>query len=168
MSVVFNIGYEKTDIVSFIATLKTVGIECLVDVRAVPQSRKKGFSKKALATAVQEAGLKYIHFEELGDPKEGRIAARNGAIKEFVQVYEYHLSKPSAQHAMKELARLIDKETCCLMCFERDHTACHRSIICIKLEEFGITSFQLYGDNPTRYERHRSKLPRRNTSEGAT
>ena len=49
MSVVYTIGYESTDIDRFVTTLKTAGIERVADVRTVALSRKKGFSKKALA-----------------------------------------------------------------------------------------------------------------------
>jgi len=48
MGIIYTIGYEQTEIGSFIGTLKEVGIELLADVRAVALSRKKGFSKTAL------------------------------------------------------------------------------------------------------------------------
>jgi uncharacterized protein (DUF488 family) len=46
MTQIYTIGYEGTDIERFVRTLKIVGVEQPVDVRAVPLSRKKGFSKK--------------------------------------------------------------------------------------------------------------------------
>ncbi len=49
MGIIYTIGYEQTEIGSFIGTLKEVGIELLADVRAVALSRKKGFSKTALS-----------------------------------------------------------------------------------------------------------------------
>ena len=48
MSVVYTIGYEGVDIDCFVATLRTVGVTLLADVRAVAVSRKKGFSKNGL------------------------------------------------------------------------------------------------------------------------
>ena len=50
-------GYEGLDIESFLAVLKKNGITLLVDVRELPLSRKKGFSKTALSAAAEKQGL---------------------------------------------------------------------------------------------------------------
>lgn len=168
MSVVYNIGYEGTDIQRFVDTLRTVGIECLVDVRAVPHSRKKGFSKKSLAVALESAGIRYVHLVDLGDPKEGRDAARAGDYAGFRRVYDEHLRGEAAQLALEELTQLALTEVCCMLCFERDPKTCHRSIVAERLVTKGIESFELYSDDPGRYERHRSKLPRSSAGEGTS
>jgi uncharacterized protein (DUF488 family) len=77
MSVVYTIGYKSTDIDRFVTTLKTAGIERAADVRAVTLSRKKGFSKKALAARLEAEEIQYLHFIELDDPRPGREAARS-------------------------------------------------------------------------------------------
>lgn len=71
----YTVGYEGVDLDEFIATLKTFGIKQIIDVRDLPLSRKRGFSKNALASALAEAGVKYLHVKSLGDPKPGREAA---------------------------------------------------------------------------------------------
>lgn len=41
---IFTIGYEGATQDQFIATLRQAGVEQVIDVRAVPMSRKPGFS----------------------------------------------------------------------------------------------------------------------------
>jgi uncharacterized protein (DUF488 family) len=76
MTTPYTIGYEGTDIDRFVETLKVNGVELLADVRALPLSRKEGFSRSKLRQRVESECIAYLHLEALGDPKEGRDAAR--------------------------------------------------------------------------------------------
>jgi uncharacterized protein (DUF488 family) len=69
---VFTIGYEGLDIASFLSLLAQHGIGTVVDIRQLPLSRKRGFSKKALAGRLNGAGFEYIHMASLGCPKPVR------------------------------------------------------------------------------------------------
>lgn len=168
MATVFTIGYEGTDIARFLATLKVVGIECLADVRAVPQSRKKGFSKKSLSQLLSENGIEYQHFVALGDPKPGRDAARAGDYETFRTVYTDHLALDNTQASLEDLLKVVEGQKTCLLCFERDPKTCHRSIIAQSIVSRGHESFELYGDDPSRYERHADRLPGGSAHKGAT
>lgn len=152
MSTVFTIGYEGTDIDRFVATLHAVRIAVLVDVRAIAISRKKGFSKTALKLRLNSEGIAYRHLSELGDPKQGRDAARAGRIDEFRRIYADHLGNADAQASLRELAGLAITQSVCLLCFERDPQHCHRSIVASHLSQMGLQHFDLYGDLPRRYE----------------
>ncbi len=46
-----------------------------------------------------------------------------------------------------------------MLCFERDPKTCHRTIIAEKLVDYGVSSFDLYGDDPAKYERNLAFLP---------
>ncbi|WP_160000797.1 DUF488 domain-containing protein, partial [Roseomonas sp. 18066] len=72
----FTIGYEGLDPERLTDALRSAGVAVLADVRAVANSRKRGFSKGALGTGLAEAGLGYAHLRSLGTPKAGREAAR--------------------------------------------------------------------------------------------
>ena len=96
MSVLFTVGYEGTDIERFVRTLKVAGVQQLVDVRAVPVSRKAGFSKKKLAARLAEEGIEYSHLVSLGDPRPGRDAARAGEFNLFRSIYEAHIRTDQA------------------------------------------------------------------------
>ena len=66
---VWTIGYERTGVPDFVATLKAANIQTLVDVREVANSRRTGFAKKSLAANLGQAGIGYIHMKALGTPK---------------------------------------------------------------------------------------------------
>jgi uncharacterized protein (DUF488 family) len=166
MTTLFTIGYEGTDIDRFVATLKAVGVRLLVDVRALPLSRKKGFSKSGLRERIEHEGMTYIHLAALGDPKEGRDAARAGQLDRFRAIYGKHLARTEPQGQLRELGGLVEEQPTCLMCFERDPTECHRLIIASQLPK-SVRTFHLYGDEPGRYVRNAAKLPGGGADQGA-
>ena len=129
MSHIYTVGYEATHIDQFVRALIEAEVELLADVRAVPLSRKRGFSKTALADRLSREGIRYAHFKALGDPKTGREAARAGRIAEFKSVYSRHLRTTEAVVALAELAQVATTTRICLMCFERDPSVCHRSMV---------------------------------------
>ena len=54
---IFTIGYEATTMAEFLAALTKAGVERVIDVRALPLSRRPGFSKSPLRAALDEAGI---------------------------------------------------------------------------------------------------------------
>jgi uncharacterized protein (DUF488 family) len=130
---IFTIGYEKTTIDDFVSRLADAEIDVLVDVRELPLSRKKGFSKNGLNAAVREAGIDYLHVKALGDPKPGREAARAGNHDLFVEIFTQHMDGDDAQSALTELADAVKGKRVCLTCFERHHDGCHRKIVAERL-----------------------------------
>jgi uncharacterized protein (DUF488 family) len=127
--IVSTIGYEGSDLDDFIAVLRHAAIDILIDVRDIPLSRKKGFSKNSLKTALEQAGIAYQHLKVLGDPKPGRDAARAGNIARFRQIFSAHIANAEAQIAMENIIDQAQSKKVCLMCFERSHYCCHRNIL---------------------------------------
>jgi uncharacterized protein (DUF488 family) len=165
MATLYTIGYEGTDIDRFVATLKAAKVQLLADVRALPLSRKQGFSKNKLRERIESEGMRYVHLAALGDPKPGREAARAGRFDQFRRIYNKHLAQDAPQDSLRQLAELVAERTTCLMCFERDPTECHRSIVASKLST-SVTTFHLFGDEPNRYVRNAAKLPSSRLSQG--
>jgi Protein of unknown function, DUF488 len=128
-----TIGYEGSTIESFVAALKHASIDVLIDVRDLPLSRKKGFSKNALALRLADADIEYVHLKGLGDPKEGRQAARGGKYDLFRNIFGRHMQTDVALRDLAIAANLVKSRRACLMCFECDHGHCHRSIIADRL-----------------------------------
>jgi uncharacterized protein (DUF488 family) len=126
---VFTIGYEQTTVGELIAALLVAGVELVVDVRALPLSRRPGFSKTALAGALAEAGIGYEHLKALGTPKEGRDAAKRGDSVTLARVYAGQLELPEAQAAAAVLLGRIAARPTALLCYERDPGVCHRSML---------------------------------------
>lgn len=122
----FTIGYEQTTPAAFQAALADAGVDLVVDVRAVAASRRPGFSKTALAAAIAEHGIAYVHLRPLGTPKEGRLAARSGDHAGLMRIYDAHLSTAPARAALEQLADLAKGRRLCLLCYERHVEGCHR------------------------------------------
>jgi uncharacterized protein (DUF488 family) len=129
-----TIGYEKAELVDFVMTLKASKVEILIDIRERAQSRRRGFSKSALSEALEEVGIDYVHLRTLGDPKEGREAARAGNWARFKAVYHSVLRTREAIEALDQVAGLAKSHSICLMCYEREHLECHRKIVADHIE----------------------------------
>jgi len=126
----FTIGYEQTPAKAVLDALQQSGVKLLVDVRAVAASRRSGFSKTQLAAGLDERGIGYVHLRGLGTPKDGRIAARGGNFGRLHEIYQTHLKTPQAKEQLDELSSLVMKAgPVCILCYERDHTQCHRQWI---------------------------------------
>lgn len=126
---VFTIGYEQTTVLELISALQAAGVERVIDVRALPLSRRPGFSKTALGGALQEAAITYEHFKALGTPKEGRDAAKKGDVATLKRVYAGQLELPEAQAAAAMLLDRIEAGPTALLCYERDPCTCHRTLL---------------------------------------
>jgi uncharacterized protein (DUF488 family) len=124
---IFTIGYEKATQAGLIAALRAAGVGRVIDVRAVPLSRKPGFSKNALAAGLDEAGIDYVHLKALGTPPAGREAARKGRIDVFERVYAAQLDTPEAAAEAARMIALAEEKPSALLCFERDPARCHRT-----------------------------------------
>jgi uncharacterized protein (DUF488 family) len=130
-----TIGYEAATQAAVIAALKTAGVEVLIDVRAVPSSRRAGFSKRLLAASLAAAGIDYVHLRALGTPKPGRQAARAGHHAEMARIYEAHLVEPQAQFELAEALDIAKQRPAALLCYEADAAHCHRRIVAQRLTE---------------------------------
>lgn len=128
-----TIGYEGALLADFIATLKLAGIEFLIDVRELPQSRRPGFSKNILASNLELQGIGYLHLRALGDPKHGREAARRGDFDEFRSIFAAHMDRPEAMTALAIAGTEAGSHSSALMCFERNPKECHRAIVADRL-----------------------------------
>lgn len=140
---IYTIGYEATTMGEFIAALKGAGVERLIDVRALPLSRRPGFSKNILAASVGEAGIEYVHLKNLGTPKLGRDAAKKGDVATLEAVYEAQLGLPEAQAEAAKMRALAAEKPSALLCYERNPEHCHRTLL-LEAEGEGMEVVDLY------------------------
>lgn len=142
----FTIGYEGLDPDRLRAALKEAGVAMLADVRAVANSRKRGFSKNVLRAELEEAGFGYAHLRTLGTPKAGREAARADDAGLMRRIYcEEVLDTADGGIALDALAELAAGQPTCLLCFERDPHRCHRRVLAERLAPRGFTVIDLFG-----------------------
>lgn len=125
----FTIGYEGATMDEFLAALRSAGVKRVIDVRALPLSRRPGFSKTPLRNALAEAGIDYVHLRALGTPAEGRSAAKRGDRVTLERVYAGQLELPEAIVAGEEMKRLAGELPSALLCYERDPRDCHRTLL---------------------------------------
>lgn len=126
---IFTIGYEATTVPEFIAALQEAGVARVIDVRAVPLSRKPGFSKYILKAGLAEAGIDYVHLKPLGTPPDGRAAARAGRHDDLKRIYAAQLDLPEAIVVAEQMLELAAERPSALLCFEREPAQCHRSLL---------------------------------------
>ena len=113
----------------FLAALKGAEVEQVIDVRALPLSRRPGFSKSPLRAALAEAGIEYVHLKALGTPVEGRSAARSGRHEDLKRIYAGQLELPEAIVQSEQMRELAAEKPSVLLCYERDPAECHRSLL---------------------------------------
>ena len=137
----FTLGYEGAAIDDVIARLKRARVDLVVDVRALPLSRKPGFSKTAFAKHLADAGIDYRHRVALGTPKPIRARYKSdhdfGALRAAFEKYLAH-----QEIALAELVDLVKARCACLVCFEADPELCHRSIVADHARKLGAPKAQ--------------------------
>jgi uncharacterized protein (DUF488 family) len=131
---VLTIGYEGRNIGEFVSRLKNYNVTRLIDVREIPLSRKRGFSKTTLKERLQTEGIEYIHLRSLGSPSEIRNKLKTDWDYDyFFKAYGNYLSQN--QDVIAETYNYITDGVNCLMCFERHANECHRSAVALKIKE---------------------------------
>ncbi|MDB5695530.1 MAG: hypothetical protein JWN21_1073 [Sphingomonas bacterium] len=140
---IFTIGYEAATVAEVIAALRAAGVRRVIDVRALPLSRRPGFSKTSLAAGLAEVGIGYRHLKALGTPKAGRDAAKKGDVATLRAVYADQLELPEAQAQAAIMMELVAEQPSALLCFERDPCHCHRTLLLAAVGE-GAEIVDLY------------------------
>lgn len=140
---IFSIGYEAATMAEFLEALQNAGVEQVIDVRALPLSRRPGFSKTILAASLRDAGIGYVHLKALGTPKRGRDAAKKGDVATLTAVYDDQLALPEAQAQAAQMRALAAERPSALLCFERNPEHCHRTLL-LAAEGAGAEVVALY------------------------
>jgi uncharacterized protein (DUF488 family) len=131
----FTIGYEGRSADELPSSVADSGVTTVVDVRDLPLSRKRGFSKTALASLLAGAGVDYRHERRLGNPKPLRDYVKTGGDWSwFASAFRERLG--SAGEALELVLSLTRRgEVVCLLCYEADASRCHRSLVAEALAE---------------------------------
>jgi uncharacterized protein (DUF488 family) len=130
---IYTIGHSTRSIEDFIDILKHYNIELVVDVRMYPGSIKSPwFGKDSLAKLLNESGIEYLHYPELGGFRKGGYAA-------FAETEEF-------QKALDKLIEIINSKskTTAIMCAELLWFRCHRRHIAERLVKMGHGIVHIY------------------------
>lgn len=132
---VFTIGYEGLTPESFMAWLKRFDISFVADVRHLPLSRKKGFSKTVMSELLGAENIVYENYRELGTSKEMREELyKHHDYKEFFLKYSKSL-EDKKEYINDLLVKIRKGHNVALLCFERDAAICHRKILAEKMKK---------------------------------
>ena len=124
---VFTIGYEGKTLDRFMLQLAATGVNRIVDVRALPLSRRRGFSKTALSEALASKGIEYVHLRQAGNP----YRAEKDDIVRCLALYAAYLD--AMPDVVADVEAALKGHRAALLCFEADAEQCHRSIIAKRL-----------------------------------
>ncbi|HET6736462.1 DUF488 family protein [Mycobacterium sp.] len=130
----WTVGYQDRTVDDLIDTLAAAGVEVLVDVRLTPLSRKPGMSKNRLTARLAEAGIGYVHLPQLGNPRDNRDAFRRGESSARAR-YSAVLLSSEGRDALEHISDLAGQHSVALICFERNASECHRTMVTDALVE---------------------------------
>ncbi len=123
----FTIGYEGSTVAEFVDKLLKAGVDRVIDVRALPLSRRRGFSKTALGEALGAKGIEYVHLRAAGNPYRDQ----KSHIEKCLALYGGHLDRhPAVVDAVDEL---LVGHNAALLCVEGTPDRCHRSVLVERL-----------------------------------
>lgn len=140
MGQLIGVGYEGLTISEYIQVLRDLQVSTLVDVRLNATSRKPGFSKTRLKDYLSDAGIQYLQYRELGNPKDNRKgfwdAPNTGShiqsvnrFKNLVLCDDYKVS------LLKNLKNMSQCENVALLCYEKAPEKCHRTVLIEMIRE---------------------------------
>ena len=124
---IYTIGYAGKSINQFLELLKSRNVKILVDVRFSPVSRKPEFSKSKLKETLEMNGIKYVHFRELGVPKN--VRSKLIETEDYEWFFRWYDENVIAVQTEKLNELLSLDRPFAVMCVESDPARCHRSRI---------------------------------------
>lgn len=128
---VFTIGHSTSTLEQLIELLKAHGINCLVDIRTIPKSKRNPqFNLESLETYLPNSNIKYQHIKELGGLRHAAKDSINTAWQNpsFRGFADYMQTDKFAQ-ALDNLIALAAIEQSAIMCAEGNPFRCHRILV---------------------------------------
>jgi uncharacterized protein (DUF488 family) len=150
MLTIFTIGHSTRTVEGFVALLQQVAIDHLVDVRAIPRSRKyPQFNSANLQETLALVGIEYRHIAALGglrrrttdETKQSNSFWHNESFRNYADYAE----TSAFRSGLTELKEISLDNCCAIMCAEALWWRCHRRIIADYLLADGITVAHIMG-----------------------
>jgi uncharacterized protein (DUF488 family) len=139
----FTIGYSGRKIDEIVITLIAYNVRTLVDIRHNPVSMyRPELSKNNLARLLLGRSIEYVHFPELGVPRDIRAKAIDTGTRDVI--WEWY-DKIVASFLRGNLHFFLNgfEHPVALMCTEIDPHECHRHRLSLALEEMGMRGFEI-------------------------
>jgi uncharacterized protein (DUF488 family) len=150
MPSIWTIGHSTRKIDIFLSLLKESGIKLVADVRMFPGSKRyPQFGREALAKSLNEHGIRYEHFPELGGRRKAKPDSKNTAWRnEMFRGYADYMETEDFQKGVERLVDLAAKTgPTAIMCAEAVWWRCHRSLISDYLKARGVEVIHILDAN---------------------
>ena len=147
---IFTIGHSTRAIPDFVALLRQVDVDLLVDVRSIPWSRATPqFNLDVLPVSLASEGIGYQHLSALGGRRHHLKGAPPSA-NTFWRVlafrnYADYAETDAFRSGFAELLALAVAHRCAIMCAEAVWWRCHRRIIADYLLAQGVSVEHIMG-----------------------
>ena len=122
-SPVVSVGYERRSVHELVEILAGHRVGKLLDVREAPISRRKGFSKTALASLLEDVGIEYLHLRLAGNPYHREKQNIERCLRRYAR---YLVDNPEV---VETFAAELSRKPVAVLCYERQHDNCHRSVL---------------------------------------
>jgi hypothetical protein len=124
----YSIGHSNHSIEIFVRMLLAHSVNCVVDVRSVPYSRRQPqFNRESIKTDLQLADIQYLY---LGDSLGARHSKPSVLTPEGKVDFSRVRLMPAFQAGIDRVINGIQKGLgIALMCAERDPFECHRFVL---------------------------------------
>ena len=131
MNVLYTIGHSNRPLDELVAVLQAAGVKRLVDVRAIPKSRRwPQYDGEALRRSLAAEGIEYVwRGEALGGFRKPVPDSPNVALDGAFRGFADHMATPAFGTAVDELLATSDRAPTAIMCAEKRPAECHRSLI---------------------------------------
>ena len=150
---IYTVGHGNRESEELVNLLRAAGVQCLVDVRAYPRSRRNPqFARSALEPVLRAHGIRYVwEGQALGGMRRPRAESPNVALADAAfRGYADHMASGEFQDAVQRLLTLADGQAIACMCAETDPQHCHRSFIADALVARGAGVSHLIGTRDIR------------------
>lgn len=142
---IWTIGHSTLDMADFLGMLHSFNIKLLADVRRYPgSSRYPHFNVDPLQSSLQESGIDYIHYPDLGGRRKPNVDSENLAWRNTAfRGYADYMHTPEFHAAMHQLQSSATFIATAYMCSEAPWWRCHRSLISDYLKVRGWSVFHI-------------------------
>jgi uncharacterized protein (DUF488 family) len=136
---IWTIGHSTRSLEEFLDLLRSQKIQAVADVRRFPGSRKHPqFNAESLKVSLQENGIEYFWFEELGGRRRPQPQSRNTVWRnQSFRAYADYMETEEFQHGLERLLDLVRARRTAIMCSEAVWWRCHRALVSDALKVTG-------------------------------
>lgn len=126
---IFTIGFTRKSAEQFFESLRSAGVERVIDIRLHNESQLAGFSKRRDLTYFLRVilGIEYVHLPELAPTADMLRAYR--AQRGSWPAYERQFMALMTERRIEESLPRTLFERACLLCSEAEPDHCHRRLV---------------------------------------